>query len=211
MIYCPRDKYLQGCDASVLLDSTNGTSAEKEAIPNRSLEEFDVINEIKDELEVECPLTVSCADILALTAQDTVSFQFGKAMWGVLSGRRDGRVSLASEALDNLPSPASDFNALRQQFADNGLGVPDLVCLSGAHCVVFAKRLFNFTANNDTNSSLDRGNGNAAMLKAQCSSPCNTVGMDPNSSSSYSMKKMDTIAVLTDDEGEIGKNCRVVN
>ncbi|KAL3727470.1 hypothetical protein ACJRO7_032232 [Eucalyptus globulus] len=137
MIYCPRDKYLQGCDASVLLDSTNGTSAEKEAIPNRSLEEFDVINEIKDELEVECPLTVSCADILALTAQDTVSFQFGKAMWG------------------------------------------------GAHCVVFAKRLFNFTANNDTDSSLDRGNGNAAMLKAQCSSPCNTVGMDPNSSSSF--------------------------
>ncbi|KAK3417724.1 hypothetical protein EUGRSUZ_H03669 [Eucalyptus grandis] len=151
----------------------------RDTIPNRSLEGLDVIDEIKAELEAECPLTVSCANILVLAARDG----------GVLTGRRDERVSLASEALDNLPSPASDFNTLQQQFADNGQGVPDLVVLSVAHtigvahCVVFAKRLFNFTGNNDTDASLDPGY--TATLKAQCSSPRNTVGLDPNSSSSF--------------------------
>jgi len=64
---------LQGCDASVLLDDTENFVGEKTAAPNvNSLRGFDVINEIKSELEVVCPQTVSCADILATAARDSV-------------------------------------------------------------------------------------------------------------------------------------------
>ena len=65
----------QGCDASILLDSTANNQAEKAAIPNLSLGGFDVIDEVKTELEKTCPGVVSCADIIALAARDSVSYQ----------------------------------------------------------------------------------------------------------------------------------------
>lgn len=65
---------MKGCEGSVLLNSTSENTAEKDAIPNLSLEGFDVIEEIKAEMEAQCPGVVSCADILALAARDAVSF-----------------------------------------------------------------------------------------------------------------------------------------
>lgn len=65
----------QGCDASVLVDSTANNTAEKDAIPNLSLAGFDVTDEIKTQLENTCPGKVSCADILALSARDSVALQ----------------------------------------------------------------------------------------------------------------------------------------
>ncbi|KAG8636647.1 hypothetical protein MANES_15G018500v8 [Manihot esculenta] len=251
-----------GCDASILLDSTGGTEAEKEAVPNRSLAGFEVIDEIKAKAEEECPGLVSCADIVALAARDAVAFQFRRSLWPVSFGRKDGRVSLASEANATLPSPAANFATLRQQFQSLGLDVVDLVALSGAHtigvshCAAFSDRIFNFTGKGDTDPSLDPDYAN--FLKQKCSNPpslTTTVDMDPGSSLSFdshyfealfqnkglfqsdatlltdpeaarlsrtfqnqgaffarfgqSMVKMGSI--VSGEEGEIRKNCRVVN
>lgn len=66
---------MQGCDASILLDKVGTDQSEKEARPNLSLGGFDVIDDIKRQVEEKCPGIVSCADILALATRDAVSFR----------------------------------------------------------------------------------------------------------------------------------------
>jgi len=64
----------QVCDASLLLEDNgarNG-SYEKQAIPNQTLKGFDKVDLIKEEVEQACPVVVSCADILALAARDSI-------------------------------------------------------------------------------------------------------------------------------------------
>ncbi|KAL4291880.1 hypothetical protein GQ457_14G013990 [Hibiscus cannabinus] len=128
--------------------------AEKEAIPNQSLSGFDVIDEIKTAMEMACPKVVSCADILALAARDAVSAHFKKSLWDVQLGRRDGRVSVATETSGNISSLIELFNR-------KGLDVNDLVVLSGAHtigvshCGAISRRLYNFTGKGDADPSLD--------------------------------------------------------
>jgi peroxidase len=64
---------VQGCDASVLLADTGSFTGEQGAIPNKnSLRGFSVIDSIKTQVEAVCNQTVSCADILAVAARDSV-------------------------------------------------------------------------------------------------------------------------------------------
>ncbi|XP_062177334.1 peroxidase N1-like [Alnus glutinosa] len=140
------DCFVQGCDASVLID---GPSAEKTAAPNRSLRGFEVIDDAKAQLEAACPGVVSCADILALAARDSVVLTNGPT-WQVPTGRRDGRVSLATDAA-NLPGFTDSIDVQKQKFAAKGLNTQDLVTLVGGHtigtsaCQLFRYRLYNFT------------------------------------------------------------------
>jgi peroxidase/lariat debranching enzyme len=60
---------MQGCDASLMLQ---GNNTEQSDPGNRSVGGFSVIESAKRVLEIFCPGTVSCADIIALAARDAV-------------------------------------------------------------------------------------------------------------------------------------------
>uniref|UniRef100_A0A453R7Q4 Peroxidase n=1 Tax=Aegilops tauschii subsp. strangulata TaxID=200361 RepID=A0A453R7Q4_AEGTS len=145
------DCFVRGCDASVLLESTEGNVAEKDAKPNKSLRGFGSVERVKAKLEAACPGIVSCADVLTLMSRDAVVLAKGP-FWPVALGRRDGRVSSATEASNELPPAFGDVPLLAKIFASKGLDLKDLVVLSGAHtlgtahCPSFADRLYNTTS-----------------------------------------------------------------
>nr|CAB3473148.1 unnamed protein product [Digitaria exilis] len=132
------DCFVEGCDASVLLDATeDNPQPEKQGMPNRgSLRGFEVIDAAKDAIEATCPGTVSCADILAFAARDASYFLSAYAIdFDMPAGRLDGRNSSADETLAYLPKPTADLSDLVTKFADKGLDESDMVVLSGAHSV----------------------------------------------------------------------------
>lgn len=63
------DCFVEGCDGSVLI---SGPNTERTADVNLNLRGFEVIEDIKRQLEDLCPGVVSCADIVALAARDAV-------------------------------------------------------------------------------------------------------------------------------------------
>ncbi|XP_008795903.2 peroxidase 40 [Phoenix dactylifera] len=141
------DCFVNGCDASVLLDDTATFIGEKTAGPNlNSLRGFDVVDGIKSELELACPQTVSCADILAIAARDSVVLSGGPT-WEVEVGRKDGLTASRSAANASIPAPTSDVATLVQKFQNLGLSPKDMAALSGAHtigkarCSSFSSRL----------------------------------------------------------------------
>ncbi|RRT39097.1 hypothetical protein B296_00039816 [Ensete ventricosum] len=123
--YCTK-----GCDASILLDSLNNNVAEKDAVPNKSLRGFDVTDRVKAKLEEACPGIVSCADIIAMAARDSVYLANGP-YYPIQTGRRDGNKSEASDLLANLPPPTANITELKAFFLQKNLTVKDLVVLSG--------------------------------------------------------------------------------
>nr|CAB3467898.1 unnamed protein product [Digitaria exilis] len=126
------DCFVRGCDASVLLNSTEDNLAERDAKPNKSLRGFSSVERVKAKLEAACPNTVSCADVLTIMARDAVVLAKGPS-WPVALGRRDGKVSSATEATNELPPAYGDIPLLTKIFASKNLDVKDLAVLSGAH------------------------------------------------------------------------------
>ncbi|CAI0467515.1 unnamed protein product [Linum tenue] len=126
---------MQGCDGSVLLDDTATFQGEKTAPPNlNSLRGFEVIDAIKSDLESVCPETVSCADVLAIAARDSV-FLTGGPSWEVQMGRKDGVSASKAAATASLPGPNSTVAVLLANFQNVGLSLNDVVALSGAHTI----------------------------------------------------------------------------
>ncbi|EMS62295.1 Peroxidase 1 [Triticum urartu] len=140
------DCFVRGCDTSVLLASTDDNVAEKDAKPNKS------------------PRGSGSVERLAKGP-----------FWPVALGRRDDRVSSATEASSELPPASGDVPLLAKIFASKGLDLKDLVVLSGAHtlgtvhCPSFADRLYNNTGENAlVDPSLD--SEYADKLRIKCKS-----------------------------------------
>ncbi|PSS19809.1 Peroxidase [Actinidia chinensis var. chinensis] len=156
------DCFVQGCDASILLDDSAKIASEKRSGPNNnSIRGFEVIDEIKAKLEQACPHTVSCADILALSARGSTILS-GGPMWELPLGRKDSRTASLSGSNSNIPPPNSTVQNLITLFKRQGLDEADLVALSGGHtigvarCVTFKQRLYNQNGNNQPDATLEK-------------------------------------------------------
>ncbi|TYI24921.1 hypothetical protein ES332_A05G018500v1 [Gossypium tomentosum] len=146
------DCFVQGCDGSVLI---SGSSAERSALPNLGLRGFEVIDDAKAQLESLCPGIVSCADLLALAARDTVDLLD-------CSNRKKGWQGIFVISNLELPSPLESIAVQRQKFAAKGLNDHDLVTLVGAHtigqtdCLFFRYRLYNFTTTGSADPTINQ-------------------------------------------------------
>ncbi|XP_059306821.1 peroxidase 44-like [Lycium ferocissimum] len=128
------DCFVRGCDASLLIDSKNTKNkrSEKNAGANGSVRGYELIDQIKSRLEATCPMTVSCADIIALATRDAVALSGGQS-YNIPTGRRDGLVSDPSQV--NLPGPSLTVPQAFQSFKNKGFTLNDMVTLLGGHTV----------------------------------------------------------------------------
>ncbi|GFY90992.1 peroxidase superfamily protein [Actinidia rufa] len=178
------DCFVQGCDASILLDEAATTTSERTAAPNRgSARGYEVIDATKFEVEKICPGVVSCADILAVAARDA-SFAVGGPSWTVKLGRKDSTTANRALAESDLPGFRSSLEVLISQFANKGLSARDMVALSGSHtigqaqCFTFSNRIYS------NGSNIDAGFASTRRRKCPASGNSNLAPLDlvtPNS------------------------------
>ncbi|KAB5539060.1 hypothetical protein DKX38_016593 [Salix brachista] len=142
------DCFVQGCDASILLDETSSIQSEKTAGPNNnSVRGYEVIEKAKSEVEKICPGVVSCADILAVAARDASAYVGGPS-WAVKLGRRDSTTASRDLANTDLPAFTASLDTLISGFQKKGLTARDMVALSGSHtlgqaqCFTFRDRIY---------------------------------------------------------------------
>ncbi|XP_020215169.1 lignin-forming anionic peroxidase [Cajanus cajan] len=159
------DCFVQGCDASILLDDSTSIESEKTALQNvNSVRGFNVIDQAKSQVEKVCPGVVSCADIVAIAARDA-SFAVGGPSWTVKLGRRDSTTASKSLATSDLPLFTDDLDTLISRFDKKGLTARDMVTLSGAHtigqaqCFTFRDRIYNNASNIDAGFASTRQRG----------------------------------------------------
>ncbi|XP_030544119.1 peroxidase 12 [Rhodamnia argentea] len=144
------DCFVQGCDGSVLLDGSASEASEQDAAPNQTLRRtaFKIIDDLRKLLDKKCSRVVSCADIVALAARDSV-FLSGGPEYDVPLGRRDGLTpATVNVVLENLPAPTENASEILAALAKKHLDATDVVALSGghtigrAHCAAFQGRLY---------------------------------------------------------------------
>ncbi|XWS45172.1 hypothetical protein CRYUN_Cryun15aG0113700 [Craigia yunnanensis] len=184
------DCFVQGCDASVIIQSSGGNTAEKDHPDNLSLagDGFDTVIKAKEAVDAvsSCRNKVSCADILAMATRDAIVLSGGPP-YAVELGRLDGLSSTAASVNGKLPQPSFNLNQLNSMFAANGLTQADMIALSAAHtvgfshCSKFANRIYNFSRQNAVDPTLNPTY--ATQLQQMCPrnvDPRIAINMDPN-------------------------------
>ncbi|WCJ33744.1 Peroxidase superfamily protein [Euphorbia peplus] len=142
------DCFVQGCDASILLNETSSEDGEKTALPNNSVRGYEVIDNAKSKVEKMCPGVVSCADIIAVAARDASVFAGGPS-WSVKLGRKDSKTANKNLTFVELPSFSDGLHSLISRFQKKGFTARDMVALSGSHtlgqaqCGTFRERIYN--------------------------------------------------------------------
>ncbi|KAD4982855.1 hypothetical protein E3N88_19526 [Mikania micrantha] len=168
------DCFVEGCDASILLEVTG---SEKAAPVNTAVSGYDIIDDAKAAVESVCPGVVSCADILTVAARDA---SVGGPSWTPRLGRRDSDTSFPDQAASDLPRANMDLSQLIANFDRKNLSPRDMVALSGSHtigqarCATFRARIYDnasdidatFASNLRTNCPPNgpTGNGNLEPL-----------------------------------------------
>ncbi|KAJ7974024.1 Peroxidase [Quillaja saponaria] len=144
------DCFVQGCDGSVLLDGSTSGPSEQDAPPNLTLRPraFEIIDDLRARIHKKCGRVVSCADITALAARDSVVLSGGPD-YQVPLGRRDGLgFATRNATLANLPPPSGTADVILRSLASKSFDATDVVALSGAHtigishCSSFTGRLY---------------------------------------------------------------------
>ncbi|KAJ4969692.1 hypothetical protein NE237_002791 [Protea cynaroides] len=170
------DCFVNGCDGSILLDDTSTFTGEKTANPNNgSVRGFDVIDTIKTQVENICPGIVSCADIVAVAARDSV-VALGGPSWTVQLGRRDSTTASLSTANTDIPAPTLNLTGLLSAFSKKGFSAKEMVALSGSHTVGQA-RCTNFRARIYNETNIDTSY--ASSLKSNCPSTGSDNNLSP--------------------------------
>ncbi|WCJ43320.1 Peroxidase superfamily protein [Euphorbia peplus] len=144
------DCFVLGCDGSVLLDGSAGGPSEKSELPNLSLRKqaFKIVNDLRALVHKECGPIVSCSDIVAIAARDSVVLT-GGPKYDVPLGRRDGvRFAEVNATFEHLVGPTANVTQILAKLARKGLDTTDAVSLSGGHtigighCTSFTERLY---------------------------------------------------------------------
>lgn len=126
------DCQVQGCDASILIDSENGTP-EIYSGKNFGIRKRGAIGILKSMVEVACPQQVSCADIIVLAAREAVALSLGPRI-AVPLGRRDSSTASTDKDADaSLPAADVGVDGMLETFADKGMTIEESVAILGAH------------------------------------------------------------------------------
>ncbi|KAF8740831.1 hypothetical protein HU200_013712 [Digitaria exilis] len=212
------DCFVNGCDASILLDGSDG---EKFARPNlNSVRGYEVIDAIKADLESNCPEVVSCADIVALAASYGVLFV--SSIWPLQPrahtiGRArcvsfSNRLSNFSETDSVDPTLDASLAESLQSLCAGGDG-NQTTALDVSSPDMFDNNYYNNLLVEKGLLSSDQGLFSSPEGVANTKDLVQTYGDDGEQffyDFVWSMNKMGSIP-LTGSEGEIRKNCRVVN
>ncbi|KAJ0096749.1 hypothetical protein Patl1_28233 [Pistacia atlantica] len=135
------DCFVNGCDASLLLDDTPTMLGEKLALSNiNSLRSFEVIDEIKrgsGEVVYMALTAFICSLVLIILryASITSILISGGPNWEVKLGREDSLTASQEDSDSIMPSPRANASFLIDLFAKFNLSVKDLVALSGSHSI----------------------------------------------------------------------------
>eukprot|EP00262_Sarcandra_glabra_P006444 TRINITY_DN18755_c0_g1_i1.p1 TRINITY_DN18755_c0_g1~~TRINITY_DN18755_c0_g1_i1.p1 ORF type:complete len:257 (-),score=11.62 TRINITY_DN18755_c0_g1_i1:189-959(-) len=138
---------VKSCDASLLLETVNNMVSEQRSPKSFGMRNFKYVSTIKNALESACPATVSCADIVTLSAREGV-VMLGGPYIPMKTGRMDSLESHAAVVDNFIPNHNDSISLVLSSFQSIGIDAEGTVALLGAHsvgrvhCVNLVNRLY---------------------------------------------------------------------